>query len=154
VKHPPGDRMTLSIFVILTSCFIASLSSVGFTQPTQARYEEQERCGKRASEVFKADYGQQIMLNQEGTLFFNYRNNYNAALNKCFFLEITKILGYRAKTPYPATMYRLYDIDGNREYGSFYKRSDAPSPVDCQILGKSCASEAGWELLIKRFMED
>jgi hypothetical protein len=75
VKHPPGDRMTLSIFVILTSCFIASLSSVGFTQPTQARYEEQERCGKRASEVFKADYGQQIMLNQEGTLFFNYRNN-------------------------------------------------------------------------------
>jgi hypothetical protein len=150
----PSSPLMLGIFVITTSCLIAWLGSVGFAQTIQERYERQGRCGQQAAEVFKADYGQQIMLDQEGTLFFNYRNHYNAALNKCFFLEITKILGYRAKTPYSATMYRLYDIDENKEYGSFYKRSDATSPADCQILGKLCASEAEWELLIKRFMED
>ena len=114
MKHPTREPMTLGIFVIAKFCFIVLLSSVGFAQTTQAGYEGQERCGKRASGVFKADYGQQIMLDQEGTLFFNYRNHYNAALNKCFFLEITKILGYRAKTPYSATMYRLYDMDENK----------------------------------------
>jgi hypothetical protein len=153
-KHPSGDPMTLGLFILTTSCIMALLSPTSFAQTTKERYELQERCGKRTAEVFKADYGQQIMPDQDGTLVFNYRNHYNTTLNKCFFLEITKILAYRAKTPYSATMYRLYDIDENKEYGSFYKRSDATSPTDCRILDKSCASEAGWELLIKPFMED
>ena len=51
-------------------------------------------------------------------------------------------------------MYRLFDINENREYGSFYKELDAHGPTDCVVLDKSCGSEAEWELLIKRFMED
>jgi hypothetical protein len=46
MKHPPREPMTLGIFVIAKFCFIVLLSSVGFAQTTQARYDGQERCGR------------------------------------------------------------------------------------------------------------
>jgi hypothetical protein len=72
MKHPPREPMTLGIFVIAKFCFIVLLSSVGSAQTTQAKYEGQERCGKRASDVFKADYGQQVMhsLNKNAAASF------------------------------------------------------------------------------------
>jgi hypothetical protein len=45
-------------------------------------------------------------------------------------------------------MFRLYDINDNKEYGSFYQRFDANMPTDCSVLGKVCRSEAEWDALI------
>jgi hypothetical protein len=147
--------MTLGSTVIVATCLLVGLlGSVGFAQPNKVEYELRERCGKRAAEVFKAEYSPPVANTDEGQILFNYRSHYNAALNKCFFLEISQTIAYRAKPQYSATMYRLYDINDNKEYGSFYRRSDANSLGECNVIDKSCSSEAEWELLIKRFMED
>jgi len=50
-------------------------------QPNKELYELQERCGKRAAEVFKREYSP-----AHGQMTFNYENHYSARLNKCFFI--------------------------------------------------------------------
>jgi hypothetical protein len=91
---------------------------------------------------------------KEGQNITSYRNRYNPTLNKCFFLEKTSILAYLAKPKYTASMYILFDVNEHKETGSFYKRSDLGTPVQCVVNGKSCNSEAEWELLIAPYMGD
>ena len=57
-------------------------------QPNKELYELQERCGKRAEEFFRREYGTVPKTEYGITMWFNYENHYSARLNKCFFLEI------------------------------------------------------------------
>jgi hypothetical protein len=61
---------------------------------------------------------------------------------------------HRANPKYSAQMFRLYDINDNKEYGSFYQRSDSNIPMDCQVLGQAMFFGRGMELLISPYMED
>jgi hypothetical protein len=140
--------------LIVTPWLFIGLGSGVYAEPNRVQYELQERCGKRAAEVFKSEYQPTVQNTDEGQMLFNYRNHYSAVFNKCFFLEMSNILGYRANPKYSAQMFRLYDLNDNKEYGSYYKRSDKTVPTTCVVLDAQCRSEAEWEALISRYMED
>jgi hypothetical protein len=53
----------------------------------------------------------------------SYQNHYSATLNKCFYLLITTYLHYKKQAQYTSTLMRLFDINENKEYGAFFKRS-------------------------------
>jgi hypothetical protein len=119
------------------------VGSSGRSQPNKEQYELEERCGKRADEVFRREYE----TKEEKDSLFNYRNHYNPRLNKCFFLEIsTSMIGRHTM----ATMYRLFDLNENKELGNFYKASDGV--MSCVVGTHSCASEAEWNTLISPYM--
>jgi hypothetical protein len=134
------------------------VATAAFAEPNKEHYELQERCGKQAAKVFEkfndGDTDNSITNTKDGQTITSYRNHYNPTLNKCFFLETTSILAYNASPKYTASMYILSDVSEHKEYGSFYKRSDLETPVQCVVNGKSCHSEAEWELLIAPFMGD
>src|SRR5215475_4186421 len=71
---------------------VAIAGLVGFStnigaQPNKELYELQERCSKRAAEVFKREYSPGA--NSKDGRLFSYENHYSARANKCFFLEIS-----------------------------------------------------------------
>jgi hypothetical protein len=140
-------------FIVSIPLFVSWFGSCAYSEPNKIEYELHERCGKRAAEVFKSEYTQ-VKDTEEGQTLFNYRNHYSGTLNKCFFLEITTVLATKAKPKYTAQMFRLYDINEAKEYGSFYKRSDSSRPMECNVRGKLCSSEAEWDSLIAPYMED
>jgi hypothetical protein len=141
------------LLIASTPFFVDWFASCAYSEPNKVEYELQERCGKRAAEVFKSEYTQ-VQNTDEGQMLFNYRNHYSATLNKCFFLEMSSIIATKANPVYTAQMFRLFDINDNNEYGNFYKRSDANVPQECNVFGKSCSSEAEWNALIAPYMED
>jgi hypothetical protein len=53
-------------------------------QPNKEVYQLQERCGKRAAEVFEREYGSPLLNDKDGQTLLNYENHYSAGLNKCF----------------------------------------------------------------------
>ena len=71
-----GMRPSISVAIAGLLCFSAYVSA----QTNKQLYELQERCGKRAAEVFKREYSP-----AHGQMTFNYENHYSARLNKCFF---------------------------------------------------------------------
>jgi len=72
------DRRTTVLVVAATLLLVGTAP---YAQPTKEQYELQERCGKRAAEVFKREYRPGLKGEQ-----LNYENHYSARLNKCFFL--------------------------------------------------------------------
>ena len=48
----------------------------------------------------------------------------------------------------------LYDINENREYGSFLKHESDSLPFDCKVSGKMCRSEQEWESLVSPYMDE
>jgi hypothetical protein len=69
-------------------------------------------------------------------------------------LEISTSLEYKKKNKSSSTLYRLYDLNDNREIGSYFKRSQDAEPLDCVVAGQSCRSLTEWERLLKPYMED
>ena len=145
--------MHLALFVAALLPFSLLFVSGAHAEPNKAQYELQERCGKRAAEVFKNEYTT-VQNTDEGQTLINYRNHYSATFNKCFFLEMSSVFATRANPKYTAQMFRLFDLNENKEYGSFYQRSDSDTPMECTVLGKLCHSQGEWEALINRYMED
>jgi hypothetical protein len=111
-------------------------------QPDKVAYELQERCGKRAAEIFAHDYP-----SQPPNGIANYENHYNSRLNKCFMLETST-------QPVTADGKRevvkidiLADVNENKVYAEF-------DPISCDVNGRTCHSEEEWKMLIKPFMEE
>src|SRR5262245_50391312 len=115
-------------------------------------YELQERCGKRAAEVFAQEYSTPVLDTKDGQTRFNYENNYSARLNKCFFLEI--VVSYDKGQPSSSKIMRLFDLNGNKEYGTYVSGPTENTPLTCVVRGKGCQSESEWRQLLKPFMED
>ena len=141
-------RPSISVAIAGLLCFSAYVSA----QPNKELYELQERCAKRAAEVFEREYGP-VSNTQDGQTLFNYENHYSARLKKCFFLEIA--MSYEREEGKPASkIMRLFDINENREYGTFVSGPTESTPVTCAVRGKNCQSESEWRQLLKPFMED
>ena len=69
------------ILIIGILCFIPNLSFAGDkTLDRKQIYELQERCGKRAAELFKQEYGNGLESNR----YALYTDHYNGKLNKFF----------------------------------------------------------------------
>ena len=138
-------RPSISVAIAGLLCFSAHVSA----QPNKDLYELQERCGKRAAEVFDREYGS----DKNGQTLFNYENHYSERFKKCFFLEIA--MSYEREEGKPASkIMRLFDINENKEYGAFVGGPTESTPVTCVVRGKNCRSESEWRQLLKPFMED
>jgi hypothetical protein len=105
-------------------------------QPNKVLYELQERCSKRAEELFKREYSAPVPKSW-GQMTFNYENHYSAQLNKCFFLEIT--MGYDKGRLTRSKDMRLFDLNENKEYGIYMDGfCDGCGPITCYVQDKSC----------------
>jgi hypothetical protein len=107
--------LSMTPFLIRMPFFLLANS---YAASTKEEYELQERCGKRAEERFKKEYGSETTMS-------NYSNHYNRKLNKCFILvtqtihndkETREMLGI-------STIRTLVDINENKVYGGFFKFS-------------------------------
>jgi hypothetical protein len=141
-------RPSISVAIAGLLCFSTYVSA----QPNKELYELQERCGRQAAEVFKREYSPPVAKIEHGQMRFNYENHYSAQLSKCFFLEIANTYERIEGKPTISKMMRLFDLNENKEYGTFV--SGPTEPLACAVQGKGCQSESEWRQLLKPFMED
>ena len=66
----------------------------------------------------------------------------------------TTDMPYKDKQKSTSTLILLYDINENREYGSFFKRDSDSAPFDCKVAGRICRSQQEWESLVGPYMDD
>jgi hypothetical protein len=145
----------------LTFAFAATIfaAAEASAEPNKEQYDLQERCGKRAEQMFKSDNpgqagGSVITNTEDGQNITNYQNHYSATFNKCFYLLITTSVNFKQKPAYTMTLTTLFDINDNREYGSFFKRSDNNIPVQCNIQQKVCHSEGEWRDMLTPYVDE
>jgi hypothetical protein len=118
-------------------------------------YELQERCGKRADELFKREYGNTGITNtKNGQAIAGYRNQYNSKLNKCFVLLTYRDIPRKNKKDGPSTLVTLLDINENMEYGNYFKRDSDGAPFECKVSGKVCRTEQEWDSFVRPYMEE
>jgi hypothetical protein len=141
-------RSSISVAIAGLLCFSAYVSA----QPNKQSYELQERCGKRAAEVFGREYGP-VSDDKDGQTLFNYENHYSARLKKCFFVEISMSYEREEGKPAPKIM-RCSISTRTKEYGTFVSGPTESTPVTCVVRGSTCRSENEWRQLLKPFMED
>ncbi len=122
-------RPSISSAIAGLLCFSTHVSA----QPNKQLYELQERCGRQAAEVFKRKYSPPVAKIEHGQMMFHYENHYSARLNKCFFLEITNTYERIEGKPTISKMMRLFDLDENKEYGTFV--SGPTEPLACAVRG-------------------
>lgn len=82
--------------------------------------------------------------------FFNYESHFSAQLNKCFFLEIAVTI----ENGKSSTLYRLFDLNENKEYGSFFRMGNLGGFSTCVVRGVNCSSEEEFRKLAKPYLED
>jgi hypothetical protein len=110
-------------------------------------YLLQERCGKRADEIFRTEYGTHSKKTDHGELRFNYESHYSERLNKCFFLEDATSYSIIDGKSSSMKIVRLFDANGNKEYANF-------SFGACIVNGKTCGSYEEFLEIIKQYMEN
>ena len=64
-------------------------SNVVHAQTNRELYDLQDKCGRRAAEVFARDY--QYFETSDERHFSSYQNHYQPRLNKCFLLVLRRI---------------------------------------------------------------
>lgn len=141
----------LFAFLFITSGL--TIYSYGFAAPDKVQYELQERCGKQSAETFKREWGTGTTNGKDGQGFQNYKNHYNAKLNKCFYMVTGGFIS-KEKTQGTQDWKRLLDVHENKEYATYIKNSKDKEPMACSVLDKQCSSAKEWEVLIKPYMED
>ena len=142
----------MKIFLFLSLLSTALYSST-YAASVKEDYELQERCGKRAAELFEKYYGDGI----SSGMLSNYTCHYNKKLNKCFVL--LKSTGYPKKEKGKrdlgySTDKGLWDINENKQFGQFIILSKAPETMYCEVLEKKCRSENEWDAWVKPYMEE
>jgi hypothetical protein len=105
-------------------------------------YELQEKCGKRAEQLFEKDFP----LDQRQGLE-SFENHYNVRLNRCFMLEQNTMFLKTEGKSIAEKILILIDVNDNKPLGSF-------EPLGCDVQDRKCNSEQEFRTLIKFFMED
>jgi hypothetical protein len=155
LETPSGSLPTMNRAILLAFA-LAAIFAIPETsaEPNKEQYELQERCGKRAAEVFKSVYGAGGATNTEtGQNITTYQNHYSATFNKCFVLDIVTGVSYKTPSKGISTMMTLFDVNENKDYGTFFRLSKDSAPVTCNVQEKICHSESEWQELLKPYME-
>jgi hypothetical protein len=131
----------------MTKLLLALLTFSMMTDSVQAQnrkeiYELQERCGKRAEQIYEKDFPVGERKGLEG-----FENHYNVRLNRCFMLEENSMITKDAGKSYTMKLLTLVDVNDNKVYGTF-------SPLNCEVQNTTCKSEQEFRSLIRQFMED
>jgi hypothetical protein len=109
-----------------------------------------DQCAKQAEQVFARDYANgSVQGGKNWTKVFKYRAHYNADQNKCFFMELSTVLDGKDIM----SGFRLFDVLDYREYGNFMRSSNF-GVLNCLVEGTACRTEAGWNKLVKPYMEE
>ena len=108
--------MGRSIFLVVIVVCAMTLSARA--QNRKEIYELQERCGKRAEQIFEKDFP---VAERKG--LEQFENHYNIRLNRCFILE--------ENTTHSIKILTLIDVNDNKSYGSF-------SPPSCEVQNVPC----------------
>jgi hypothetical protein len=125
----------------------------------KAEYELQERCGRRAAEMFEKQYGTGFVVTDIGGYRrTTYSSNYNATFNKCYMSLHTTTHGKEkpGSTPptYDVTTLALQDVNANKQIGfCIYLNGMPPAPGSCYFEGHAIESADEWETLEKPYME-
>jgi hypothetical protein len=120
-------------------------------------YNLEERCGKRAEERFRHDWGDgQPSKTEYGQISSAiYESHYSPRLNKCFVLYRSSFFTPKDKST--TQMFTLLDANTYKEYGEFSEMrmfKERPILFDCHVLEEHCTSEQEWKALIRPYMED
>lgn len=127
---------------LLAVALMAALFDPAYCQSRTEIYDLQERCGKRAMEMFEKDYPP---AERKGLELFE--NHYNVKLNRCFMIEEnTTFTRHEGKTLSIKTI-TLIDVNDNKIVGEF-------SPAGCEVRERKCRSEQEFRALIKPLMEE
>jgi hypothetical protein len=119
------------------------------------RYELQEHCGKLATTTWnKENGGENVTNTPDGQMVMSYQNHYSPTLNKCFFLETGNSYNYKHEPRTSTKIISLFDLNENREFGTFIKSDNEKAPFLCVVAEKKCHSGTEWDALIKPYMED
>ena len=135
-------KKIMLLFIFCIGLFFL-LFGDGYAVSKKEDYDLQERCGKRAEEYFKRDYGS----GDNGDEHYNYINHYNTKLNKCFMLVTIGSLEKKL------IQEKLIDINENKEYGDIIYKLDNKQ-MHCMFLDKVCRSKDEWDVLVKPYMEE
>src|SRR5438874_10526693 len=135
-------RAALAIMITTACCQV-------FAATAKEEYELQERCGKRAEQVFTKEFGGGIVNTENGQATVGYTNHYNRKMNKCFYLLTYTSLDYKVKAKTWSTMVTLFDINEQREYANFFERSSDRLGFVCKVGDRKCQSREEWDLLIR-----
>jgi hypothetical protein len=147
------EQITAGFTVVLALATNLAISEAS-AEPNKEQYELQERCGKRAAEVFKSIYkGGGVTSTENGQDIMTYQNHYSAIFNKCFFLEIRTSVNYKTQDRGTSTMITLFDVNENKDYGTFFMRSVDGVPITCNVEQKICHSRSEWDELLRPYME-
>ena len=129
--------------------------------PDKLAYELQERCGIRASVEFKREFGTAgtPVTKLGATSFHNFQNHYNSRMNACIYLiRSSGFTAVRINKPGDGTkgheMQALFNLNENKELGSYFKFTDSVSPMQCQVGSSVCRSKEEWEVLIRPYLEE
>jgi hypothetical protein len=133
----------------ITAAIILLCASSVNAQPNRELYELQVRCGKQAADAFARDHVP-VQNTKDGQRIMNYENHFSAQLNKCFFLEILVVV---EKGKWSKQL-RLFDLNENKEYGSYFDSDQTPRYVSCYVRDTKCSSEEEWRRLAKPYLED
>jgi hypothetical protein len=129
--------------VACAAFLIAYALNYGYAQPDKVQYELQERCGKRATEVFEKDFPE-----KSPNVIAFFENHYNARLNKCFMVEETTTHVRDDKNkPVTIKILILIDVNDNKVIANF-------DPLQCTVQERTCHSEQEWRLLVKPLMQE
>jgi hypothetical protein len=130
--------------VALSAAVLIGAACVAYAQPNKVQYELQERCGKRATELFEKDFPPEKVT----TVVATFENHYNPRMNKCFMVEeSTSYFRDDKNKPMSIKILILIDVNDNKVVGNF-------DPLQCTVQEKVCRSEQEWRSLIKPFMQD
>jgi hypothetical protein len=121
------------------------------SRPNRALYDLQERCGRRAEQVFEKNY-ERFSKDDKTYTIRNYQNHYNHTLNKCFFLVIETT--HFNSTKEQLRMLELLDLNDNSRYGLYIGLTKQDSHTTCEVRGRDCSSEPEWVDLANRYLED
>ena len=99
--------------------FVAGFSLTGYAEPNKGQYELQERYGRAAKEYFAGEFGTKYTKNDQTTIIYNFRNHYNAKMNKCLVLIMTRYLIKKSPRSEPSLIWlSILDINEAREFGA------------------------------------
>ncbi len=112
------------------------------SQSRKEIYDLQERCGKRAAEIFDKDFPKDDRKGLE-----DFENHYSVRFNKCFMLETNTIITQTEGKTTSLKWLTLFDVNDNKVYGSF-------GLLTCDVQGKTCHSELEFRNFIRPYMED
>lgn len=145
--------MAMRSFPLRLTIAIAGLvaASAGFAhaQANREAYDLQDRCGRRAAEVFARDYGTGFSTSKEYKLIYTYRNHYNSRLNKCFYMVIERAL---LKDGPEVRTLELFDLNENNRYGLYIGVVSDKPPTSCEVRNKACTSESEWLNLVSPYI--